>query len=86
MYNKAQKEAFMKEYLRNNVDIHTEHNLFGKQHIQMKFVPETEIGLGFRCKEQIIYIDNDNLVDYYVENDKVIINGKMMSIKIVKRS
>ena len=86
MYNKAQKEAFMKEYLRNNVDIHTEHNLFGKQHIQMKFVPETEIGLGFRCKEQIIYIDNDNLVDYYVENDKVIINGKMMSIKTVKRS
>lgn len=86
MYNKAQKEAFMKEYLRNNVDIHTEHKLFGKQHIQMKFVPETEIGLGFRCNEQIIYIDNDNLVDYYVENDKVIINGKMMSIKIVKRS
>ena len=52
----------------------------------MNFVPVTEIGLGFRCKEQIIYIDNDNLVDYYVENDKVIINGKMMSIKIVKRS
>ena len=43
---------------------------------------------GKRLKDYaiLIYIDNDNLVDYYVENDKVIINGKMMSIKIVKRS
>ena len=53
MYNKAQKEAFMKEYLRNNVDIHTEHNLFGKQHIQMKFVPETEAGwVGSVCVDR----------------------------------
>ena len=84
--NMRQLIKALKEIEGANVDIHTEHKLFGKQHIQMKFVPETEIGLGFRCKEQIIYIDNDNLVDYYVENDKAIINGKMMSIKIVKRS
>ena len=76
----------LKEIEGANVDIYTEHKLFGKQHIQMKFVPEIEIGLGFRCREQIIYIDNDDFVDYYVENDKVIINGEMMSIKIVKRA
>ena len=86
MYNQAQKEAFMKEYLRNNVDIHTEHNLFGKQHIQMKFVPETEAGWGFCVRGQAIYIDKDDIVSYDVDNEKVEINGKMMHIKIIPRA
>ena len=76
----------LKEIEGANVDIHTEHNLFGKQHIQMKFVPETEIGLGFRCKEQIIYIDKGDIVSYQIGSDQIIINGNTMCIKIVKAS
>ena len=67
-----------------NVDIYTDHKLFGKQHMQMKFKPETEIGIGFHYKEQIIYIDNDDIVDYYIENNKIIINGQVMHISITK--
>lgn len=69
-----------------NVNIHTEHKLFGKQHIQMKFVPETEAGWGFRVRGQAIYIDKDDVVSYDVNNGKVEINGKMMCIKIVPRT
>ena len=69
-----------------NVDIHTEHKLFGKQHIQMKFVPETEAGWGFCVRGQAIYIDKDDIVSYDIDNEKVEINGKMMSIKIILRS
>ena len=67
------------------VDIYTEHKLFGKQHIQMKFVPETEAGWGFRVRGQAIYIDKDDVVSYDVSNGKVEINGKMMSIKIIPK-
>ena len=42
MFNKDQKETF----------IDTEHKLFGKQHIQMKFVPETEAGWGSVCVDR----------------------------------
>lgn len=65
-----------------DVDIHTDHKFFGKQHIQMKFIPETEIGIGFRYKEQIIYIDKDDVVDCCIEHDKIIINGSVMRISI----
>ena len=68
------------------VDIYTEHKLFGKQHIQMKFVPETEAGWGFRVRGQAIYIDKDDVVSYDVSNRKVEIQGKMMRIKIVLRA
>lgn len=68
------------------VDIYTEHKLFGKQHIQMKFVPETEAGWGFRVRGQAIYIDKDDVVSYDVSNRKVEIQGKMMKIKIVLRA
>ena len=68
------------------VDIYTEHKLFGKQHIQMKFVPETEAGWGFRVRGQAIYIDKDDVVSYDVSNRKVEIQGKMMIIKIVLRA
>lgn len=68
------------------VDIYTEHKLFGKQHIQMKFVPETKAGWGFRVRGQAIYIDKDDVVSYDVSNRKVEIQGKMMIIKIVLRA
>lgn len=76
----------LKEMKDQNVDIYTEHKLFGKQHIQMKFVPETEVGWGFRVRGQAIYIDKDNVVSYDVNNRKVEINGKMMNIKIIPRT
>ena len=34
----------LKEIKGKNEDIYTEHKFFDKQHIQMKFVPETEAG------------------------------------------
>lgn len=67
-----------------NVNIYTDHKLFGKQHIQMKFEPETEIGLGFRCKEQVIYINNNDIINYCIEGNKIIINGKLMRISIIE--
>lgn len=76
----------LKEIEGENVNIYTEHKLFGKQHIQMKFVPETEVGWGFRVRGQAIYIDKDDVVSYDINNGKVEIKGKMMTIKIIPRS
>lgn len=76
----------LKEIEGENVDIYTSHKLFGGQHIQMKFVPETEAGWGFRVRGQAIYIDKDDVVSYEVGNGNVIINGNMMTIKIVSNS
>lgn len=76
----------LKEIKGENVDIYTSHKLFGEQHIQMKFVPETEAGWGFRVRGQAIYIDKDDVVSYEVGNGDVIINGNMMTIKIVSNS
>lgn len=84
--NLRQLINMLKEIKGETVDIYTDHKLFGKQHIQMKFVPETEAGWGFRVRGQAIYIDKDNVVSYNVGNGKVEINGKMMSIKIVLRT
>lgn len=76
----------LRETKDKNVDIYTEHKLFGGQHIQMKFIPETEAGWGFRVRGQAIYIDKDDVVSYDINNRKVEIKGKMMSIKIILRS
>lgn len=73
----------LKEIKGKNVDIYTEHKLFDKQHIQMKFVPETEAGWGFRVYGQAICIDKDDIVSYEIENGKIIINGSKMTIKII---
>lgn len=75
----------LKETEGKEVNIYTNHKLFGKQHIQMKLVPETEIGFGFRARGQAIYIDKDDIVGYVVRNGEIIINGKMMTIKIIVR-
>ena len=76
----------LKEIAGKTVDIYTNHKLFGKQHIQMKFVPEAEAGWGFRVRGQAIYIDKDNVVSYNIDDGKVEITGKMMSIKIILRA
>lgn len=76
----------LKEIKGENVDIYTSHKLFGGQHIQMKFVPETEAGWGFRVRGQAIYINKDEVVSYEVGNRDIIINGNMMTIKIVSNS
>lgn len=68
------------------VDIYTKHRFFGSQHIQMKFDPETEKGFGFHCKGQSIYIGDNEIVEYDIENSKVIINGNDISIEIIKRA
>ena len=76
----------LKEIKGKNVDIYTEHKLFDKQHIQMKFVPETEAGWGLRVYGQTICIDKDDIVSYEIENGKIIINGSKMTIKIISNS
>lgn len=76
----------LKETKGKNVDIYTEHKLFDKQHIQMKFVPETEAGWGFRVYGQAICIDKDDIVSYEIENGKIIVNGSKMTIKIISNS
>lgn len=75
----------LKEMKGKDVEIYTEHKLFDKQHIQMKFVPETEAGWGFRVHGQAICIDKDDIVSYEVENGKIVINGSRMTIKIISR-
>lgn len=76
----------LKEIEGENTDIYTEHKLFDKQHIQMKFVPETEAGWGFCVYGQAIYIDKDDVVSYEVDDGRIIINGNRMTIKIISRS
>lgn len=76
----------LKEMKGKTADIYTGHKLFGKQHIQMKFVPEIEAGWGFRVHGQAIYIDKDDVVSYEVCDGKVVINGNMMTIKIISNS
>ena len=66
------------------VDIYTDHKLFGKQHIQMQFEPETELGSGFRCKGQRIYIDHDDVTGYTITNEKIVVYSKLMRITIIK--
>ena len=65
------------------VNVYTDHKLFGTQHINMVFDPETGLGLGFKCKGQSIYVDMDDIVSCNVEDGKIVINGSMMSILIV---
>lgn len=74
----------LKKIKGENVNIYTEHKLFGKQHLKIKFVPETEMGFGFHCKDQVIYIDKGEIVDYYIGNDRIVINGMMMCMNIIK--
>ena len=76
----------LKEMKGKTADIYTEHKFFEGQHIQMKFVPEIEVGWGFRVHGQAIYIDKDVVVSYEVDDGRFIINGNRMTIKIISRS
>ena len=64
------------------VNIYTRHRLFGTQHIRMRFDPEIELGYGFRCKGQSIYIRENELVDYLIIDNRVIIIGENIEINI----
>ena len=66
------------------VNIFTEHKLFGGQHIRMQFEPETEIGLGFRCRGQVIYINKNDISGWNVLRGEIVLRGSMMSIRIVE--
>ena len=66
------------------VDVYIEHKIFGNQHIKVEFDPEIEKGLGFRCKDQVIYVDKGEYVNGYVKDDIIFINGTLMSITIIK--
>lgn len=68
------------------VDIYTKHYLFDGQHIESQsFLPITDIGVGFKYKNQKIYIKYDEIESYNVKADRIIINGKGFIIMIVKR-
>ena len=64
------------------VNISTEHKLFGNQNISMVFKPETEIGLGFHCNDQIIYIDKQDVRFYDITEDEICIESELMRIVI----
>lgn len=69
-----------------DVNIYTEHKIFGVQHLKVKFEPEIEVGFGFHYKEQVIYIGYDEIIDYSIREEKIIINGDMMKISIIKNN
>lgn len=73
----------LREIQGQDVKIYTKHKLFGDQHLRTKFKPEVEVGIGFHYKEQVIYIDSGEIVDYCIGDGKIVISGEMMSMTIV---
>ena len=67
-----------------DVKIYIDHKLFGKQQIEMSFNPETELGVGFRCKNQSIYINENDIVGFEINDHSITINGDLMHICIKK--
>lgn len=72
----------LKNLERRQVNVFTEHQLFGKQNICLEFKPETEIGFGFHCKDQVIYIDKDDVVSYNITDNEITIDGSLMRMRI----
>lgn len=67
------------------VDIYTKHYLFDNQHIKSSnFIPITDLGIGFKHKNQNIYIKENEVESYDVREDRIIINGKHFIIMVVK--
>lgn len=64
------------------VKISTEHQLFGSQSVCMEYKPETEIGFGFHCKDQVIYIDKDDVVSYSITDNEITIDGSLMHMRV----
>ena len=63
MFNKAQKETFIKEYLMSKV------------------VAETSLYAVFKKTE-----DFEEKLNYEVDDGRIVINGNMMTIKIISNS
>ena len=63
MFNEAQKETFIKEYLRSKV------------------VAETSLYAVFKKTE-----DFEEKLNYEVDDGRIVINGNMMTIKIISNS
>lgn len=69
------------------VDIHVRHTLFEEQNVKIKkFIPVTDAGVGFRCRNQEVYIPYDQVKGYKIENNKMIINGHNRVISILKNA
>jgi len=68
-----------------HVDIYTKHYLFDDQHIKSSnFIPITDIGIGFKHKNQKIYIKYDEIESYDIKDDRIIINGNNFIIMVLK--
>lgn len=69
MFNKEQKETFIKEYLRSKV------------------VAETSLYAVFKKTEDFEEkLNKDDVVSYEICDGKVVIDGNMMTIKIISNS
>lgn len=69
------------------VDIYVQHALFGEQNVRIKkFIPVTDAGVGFRCRNQEVYIPYDQVSGYQIENNKTIISGHNRVISILKNA
>ncbi len=69
------------------VDIHIQHVLFGEQNVKIKkLIPVTDAGVGFRYRNQEVYIPYDQVNGYQIENNKIIIIGHNHTISILKNA
>ena len=70
-----------------HVDIYTKHYLFDSQYIKSSnFIPVTDIGIGFKHKDQKIYIKKDEIESYNIKEDRIIINGNNFIIMVIKKA
>ena len=65
-----------------NVGIYISHKLYGNQYIEVEFEPETVERIGFYCKDQVIYMNYDEITNYSISDKEVTINGEVMCITI----
>ena len=77
----------LKEFEGKCVDIHVRHILFGEQKIKIKkFIPVVEAGVGFKCRNQEVYIPHNQVKEYHIEGLNVTINGFNNAISILKNT
>lgn len=70
-----------------HVDIYTRHYLFDSQNLEAEaFIPITDIGIGFQCGDQKIYIKENEVESYDIKEDRIIINGQEMVMMFIKAS
>lgn len=69
------------------VDIYTKHCLFDDQHIKSEnFIPITDIGFGFKYRNQNIYMKHNEVEIYDIKEDRLIISGNGFTIMVVKKA